>query len=273
MQEHELKQLLRELDNSKSETSFDWSSLCTSMLPWIGSTDSDLRELIYSTYSQIILNEWISPTECKNILEVCLDEQHLMFQLGSSEDDSVFMRSFSSLVIALILEVNAEKNFLEDEIITKVKEKLTLYTPQEQDVRGYVEEKGWAHSIAHVADAWDAWIKSPQLTESDFKEVGTILCKVAMTPLAVYQYEEDERLITPMIEMLKRGLPETELKLWLQQMLQQLDQCKGSLPLPLWMHMNINLKLFLRSLYFRFMHLKKFPVLQSDLKEILALKY
>ena len=44
-----------------------------------------------------------------------------------------------------------------------MKDKLISYVNREKDVRGYVREKGWAHCMAHVADAFDELVKNTNL--------------------------------------------------------------------------------------------------------------
>lgn len=86
------------------------------------------------------------------IIEICLDQQHLFYQLGEAKSDSVFTRSFSSLVIAAILGKDKDMKLLPEDVFLRVFISSHTYLRQENDTRGYVEGKGWAHSIAHGAD-------------------------------------------------------------------------------------------------------------------------
>ncbi|WP_404451389.1 DUF2785 domain-containing protein [Virgibacillus necropolis] len=186
------------------------SELTTAMLREIGNVDPKLRdELIYSSFCQMILQDFYSIEELKAILGTCLDDKHLLYRVGKAGDDSVFTRSFSTLIIAVILHVNLQKNFLTIDDIDEVYESLLKYLDQEQDVRGLVPEKGWAHSIAHVADALDELVKQPNLLNEKLESVFTaILNKMAFNK-DHYHYDEDERMVIPVVAMLERGLSES----------------------------------------------------------------
>ena len=54
------------------------------------------------------------------------------------------------LVIPLLLTRHRELPFLSREQIHHIKEKVFYNVQEERDYRGYDEEKGWAHAIAHA---------------------------------------------------------------------------------------------------------------------------
>ena len=76
------------------------------MMPHLGSVDSELRDdLIYSCLATWILDEReiFAEDELKELLIICLDEEHIFYKLGEKETDSVFKRSFSMLMLPLLL--------------------------------------------------------------------------------------------------------------------------------------------------------------------------
>nr|WP_242069344.1 DUF2785 domain-containing protein [Paenibacillus dendritiformis] len=77
----------------------------------------------------------------------------MFYRIGSEGDSTVFTRSFSVLPIALILRRHRQKPFLDLAEFQQVKHSLISYVQEEKDLRGYVNEGGWAHSAAHAADA------------------------------------------------------------------------------------------------------------------------
>ncbi len=75
------------------------------MLPHLGSPDAELRDdLIYSTLATWILADKFEDDELKTLLKQLLTDEHIFFKLGETDTDSVFMRSFSMLIIPLILK-------------------------------------------------------------------------------------------------------------------------------------------------------------------------
>lgn len=212
MNTKELKETLLVYKNNdfKLDGSTNISELTAAMLREVGNVDPVLRdELIYSSFCQMVLQDCYSDEVLKDILETCLDEKHLFYEIDTVDEDSVFTRSFSSLIIAVILNVNLQRDFLTSDDIEKVYELLLKYLGQEQDVRGLVPEKGWAHSIAHVADALDELVKQPNLSAGDLKNVFVaILNKMAFNK-GYLHYDEDERMVIAVVAMLKRGLYES----------------------------------------------------------------
>ena len=92
----------------------------------------------------------------------------------------------------------------------------------EHDFRGYVQKHGWAHSIAHASDTFEALVNSPKLETLYYEEIlQTLLNKVCVHSI-YYKYEEDERIVYPIVAMLQNGLKEEALILALRDLVAQL---------------------------------------------------
>ena len=195
MDAHSLKEFLRtRADDALSEEErLEAARVC---LTHLGSPDLELRdELIYTTLARWIVDKaYFSEVELRDFLQTSLDDQHLFFCLGDEEDDSVFTRSFSSLVIACILERHRKAPFLDEAVIGEVKARVTSYLNQERDLRGYVEGKGWAHAVAHAADVLDELVQCPEVDAAGVLELLACIRESACTPLYVYVHDEEERL-------------------------------------------------------------------------------
>lgn len=64
---------------------------------------------------------------------------------------------------------------------------------EERDYRGYDEDKGWAHAIAHGADALDDLAQCSELDQADlFTILDLVYDKITITE-RVYSDGEDER--------------------------------------------------------------------------------
>lgn len=83
--------------------------------------------------------------------------------LGESGTDSVFRRSFSALILAECLERDNSEHLLPDTKILDWGDRIATWFLAEVDTRGHVAGKGWAHAIAHGADAIGALGGSPHL--------------------------------------------------------------------------------------------------------------
>jgi len=153
----ELRQLLKQMEqnNHRIPAGVDVNELINDMLHYIGHTDSELRDdLIYGTFVGWEDGDIISPEQMRYMLDTALDEKHLFYGIGENGTDSVFTRTFSSLLIAVALYYHGEIPFLSNEDITNITKTILRYVQMEKDVRGFVKEggKGWAHSIAHASD-------------------------------------------------------------------------------------------------------------------------
>jgi len=133
----ELKEVLTEI-NKGVRTWEDKSkgSIVKSMVEHIGSTDSELRDrLIYSSFYQLIIEKNELDHEILNeLLDVCLNDL-LMIGIGENETDTVFTRSFTTLLIALILYRDNEDDFLSKDMVYQIKDKLIDYINLEKDLR------------------------------------------------------------------------------------------------------------------------------------------
>lgn len=188
------------------------------MLENIGAPDPRLRdELIYATLARWIHNDFFNEDQLEHILTKAFDDNHLFYQIGEVCTDSVFKRSFSAHAAAAVLQKDQNDVRLDQDTVSRLLERVCQYLEMEQDTRGYVEGKGWAHSIAHGADLLAAAVRHP-LCPVD--EAGwRVLNVVGQTLFKGYVYsdDEDERLIQVLIALLHRkDSREVNLGLWLQ---------------------------------------------------------
>jgi hypothetical protein len=268
----QLKTELKEFDFNKPETikNKDLNQLIKQMVVNIGSTDPELRDkLIYTSFYYLIKQDYLNLQQMKYLIETCLDQNHLFFCIGTTNDDSVFTRAFSTLVIALILGKDREDRFLPEEIVQQAINSSIQYLQQEKDTRGYVEEKGWAHSIAHGADLLDEAVKHPlfelTLANECLDTIGNCIFRET-----AHIDDEDERLIFAITALLEKGMDENLLEKWVINLSNEVTEMKNTSSYsPSFFRKNTNLNQFLKSLYFRLMFLNKGLQTRKVIEEIL----
>lgn len=220
------------------------------MLMEIGNPDSYLRDnLIYGSFGKLIFSDQLNPEEIQVLLDTVVQEDYLFYGLGDSGTDSVFTRSFSALVIAAIIEYDIEKKVVEQDLVQHTVHNVIHYMMEEKDTRGFIEEKGWAHAIAHGADALDALAKHPFLKKEDISRilhaVQHCLCKQVD-----YLDEEEERLANIIISLLEHQNAEQDIRVWIEGLTgmveTQLDENVGSIDA---YHTKRTVKNFLKSVY------------------------
>jgi hypothetical protein len=191
------KEFLRSIaeNNYEIPTEIDSFVFARALLENLASTDEELRdELSYMLLaSGIIDHHKLNVQQIGELLHLTLDKNHLFYCIGEAGSDSVFMRSFSSLIVAGILYTDSRNPELPSEDIHKAKDALLRYAYQEKDWRGYVEGKGWAHAMAHLADALDECAQHQSMVVEDRQEILKVLSELIKLPEPLY-HEEDMRL-------------------------------------------------------------------------------
>lgn len=186
--------LIKKLEE-KNYNDSEW--LLKEMLLNIGNTKSYIRDkLIYNAFIELITKDYLTTDQLKNLFNQLLSNQYLLYEIGFKNSDSVYKRSFSALVLGLLINKDKEQKFLEKSQISLVLDRTCFYLVNEQDKRGFTEEKGWAHSIAHCADLLDEIITHPLFEQSMYKKTVEALVFCVNSPF-VYEDDEIERLSTP----------------------------------------------------------------------------
>lgn len=242
------KEFLRSIagNNYKIPDAFDSFAFAKALFSNFASTDGELRdELSYMIFANgIIAKQTLTAEESEKLLTTALDNEHLFYKIGEFETDSVFMRSFSNLVIAALLYSDAHQPTFSAKTMQQTKKVLMTYARLEKDWRGYVEKKGWVHAMAHLADALDECAQNRTMDVQDRKEILTLISELAKSSEPLY-HEEDVRLAMVAYHIiLGKQVEEGFLKIWVDTCFVQRDADVVS-----WTR-GTNAKNFLRSLYF-----------------------
>ena len=117
----------------------------------LGSTDPLLRD--GTAYPA--LGTWIDRGVYDDLLSGLGDGMAagLGVGLGEQGTDSVFRRTFSVLVLATVVERDTARDLVPAEKVLRWGDQVVSWYLRERDLRGYVAGKGWAHAVAHGADA------------------------------------------------------------------------------------------------------------------------
>ncbi|MEK5232760.1 DUF2785 domain-containing protein [Lysinibacillus sp. FSL K6-0232] len=169
--------------------------LLQQMLAHIGSTDAELRDhSIYRTFIDLLSDNLLSTQQLQYLFQTAISEDFLYLHIGENNTDSVFTRSFSALLVAGLLAKDAELLVLDDDDLQTFFKKIGRYLLVEQDTRGYVQDKGWAHSIAHGADLAATAIKHPKFNLQYAPSILHALKLVTWKDI-VYINDEEERFV------------------------------------------------------------------------------
>jgi Protein of unknown function (DUF2785) len=242
------KQFLRSVadDNYTIPAGIDSFAFAVALLPNLSSTDEELRdELSYMILASGIIDKHkLTEQQSEQLLFNALDQDHLFYRVGEANTDTVFMRSFSTLIVAAILYTDNGDPLLPPDAVHQAKDALLRYARAEKDWRGYVEGKGWAHAMAHLADALDECAQHASMSADDRQDILKILSWLIKLPDPLY-HEEDMRLASVAYRIIvAKQVNENFLDEWLASCYVERGPDVAS-----WMSAS-NSKNFLRSLFF-----------------------
>jgi|CZCB01.1.fsa_nt_gi hypothetical protein len=238
--------------------------LLSEMVRQLGALDPELRdELIYETFARWISSDQLSPDDLNNLRRTALDDRHLFHAITEPDERAVFMRSFSMLLLALLLDAHRRRPYLQPEEIEYTRQQVLCYLVLERDRRGYVEGHGWAHSVAHAADTLAVLAHLHELQAEDLRDLLFAIRSLAGETGLVYASGEDERLSVAVTAIFHRGL--LERSVWEEWLEELVASTREDLPFLEGFRRQLNVKNLLRSVYFRLRRSKHESPLRLEL--------
>jgi hypothetical protein len=182
------------------------AELTPELFDLLGSPDAELRdEVAYYTLSAWIERGHYSPEALRAMAERMA--ANLRVGIGERESDSALLRSFSVLVLSEVLAYDGRLSFLDDAEARSLLDNVLVYLAAEQDLRGYDPRLGWVHACAHTADALAQFAQHRSVTvEQLLRILEGIGAKMKAPTDHVYLDGEDERMVTAVLALMRRGL-------------------------------------------------------------------
>ena len=191
------------------------ADLTAELTTMLGSTDTVERDEI----AYPILATWISEGVYDDLLAGLGDGMAagLTQGLGESDTDSVFRRSFSALVLAECIERDNGESLLPPAKILEWGDRLTGWLVRERDVRGFVPGHGWAHAVAHGADAIGVLAESPHFGLAELTVLLDVIADRLLieTPTPLSSGEPDRLALATMTILRRRLVPLRIIEPWL----------------------------------------------------------
>ena len=181
------------------------ADLTAELTTMLGSNDSVERD----EFAYPILATWISEGVYDDLLVGLGDGMTagLTQGLGESGTDSVFRRSFSALVLAECVERDNAELLMPPVKILDWGDRVTGWLVRERDVRGFVPDRGWAHAIAHGADALAVLAASPHFGMTELTVLLDVIAdRVLMETSTPLTSGEPDRLALATMAVLRRRL-------------------------------------------------------------------
>jgi len=171
----------------------------------LASPDPRLRD----TYGYGIAEAWIyrePKLSASDVRALARDwTANLRRGIGSKDDDTVFLRSFSALDLSLVAALDLKQICLTPSDFAELLDAALAYLAAEKDLRAYDPQKGWIHATAHTADLLKFLARNDKLPEAaQEKIVGAIEAKLRVADVA-FTHGEDERLASALASLLVRA--------------------------------------------------------------------
>ena len=131
--------------------------------------------------------------------------------LGEQGTDSVYLRTYSVLILMEIVAFDNANPFLDQADLDGFLEAALGYLLRERDLRSWVPGPGWANAIGHTADLFMMLARSPHLGATELQRILDAIADRLLTPApAVFVHHEDERLAYAILNVLRPqpGRPE-----------------------------------------------------------------
>ena len=178
--------------------------LTAELTTMLGSTEPEVRD--GTAYPA--LATWIERGVYDDLLSGLGDGMiaGLSIGLGESGTDSVFRRSFSALILGECLERNNAEHLLPGAKVMEWGDRIAGWFLAEQDTRGFVDGKGWAHAVAHGADTIAVLGESPHLAGPELAVMLDVIAERLLqpsgSPLAA---GEPDRMAAATMRILRRN--------------------------------------------------------------------
>jgi Protein of unknown function (DUF2785) len=178
--------------------------LTADLTAMLGATDPNQRDAIaYST-----LAGWITTGVYDDLLEGLGDgmASGLAVGLGQDRTDSVFRRSFSVLVLAECIGRDTKQHLVPAETILRWGDRIASWYVREQDLRGFVAGHGWAHAIAHGADALGVLAESEAMGRLELTVLLDVVADRLLLPTRHhFVHGEPDRIAMATMKILRRN--------------------------------------------------------------------
>jgi hypothetical protein len=170
----------------------------------LGSTDPQLRDAIaYEALAAWVYRDHaLTDPELRALFQLLLTNARA--GLGGGESDTLFLRSFSTLSLALFAATDLRQPTLDTAQFDALIDLGTQALTAERDLRGYVPEKGWGHATAHCADLLKFLARSPRLRTAQQRQIVVVIAERTRSAGQVFVWGEDARLASALAAVARR---------------------------------------------------------------------
>lgn len=245
------------------------------MLEHIGDPNPVVRDdIICSLFYTVFDEHRISISQARMIFNYIYDNHLLFLNIEKHQNQDVFTRTFSVLVLALLLDSDCRLengiSILNSDQRQSIFHDAMRYLNEEKDHRGYISGYGWAHGIAHDSDLLVEVVKHPNFKNSDVDKILGSIDNLIFSLEYPFTANEESRLSNIIAIGLvdSKRLNESQINLWIRNLLIQISSMDHQM-----YAYSVRFETFTRfleSLYFKLNFKESAPSVQKSIKEILS---
>lgn len=202
---------IREAVRAGGANSADAERYTLALLECLASPDSELRDRIaYEVLTFWLRSEALSAATQQQVLT------HLQTNLGLTGREDSLKRSFSALLLSELLRADNNAAFMAGAARLSLLKDSVSALARETDYRGFTEEFGWVHPVAHLADILWRFALHSALTQEQAELILTGVRSQAGTTQIGFTFNESDRLARSIATLIaRRSLPESTFVNWL----------------------------------------------------------
>lgn len=175
--------------------------LALALLPCLADPDPALRDGVsYGALSQMMRSQLI-PQE--TVAAIRLD---LLARLSGPDDAQGFARPFAALVLAEVARTDRVEPWMTPEERRDMIAAAHTYLAGLTDYRGFRDEEGWRHGVAHTADLLMQLSLNRQISKAQAEAILAAVAEKAVPSDHAYVFGESERLAAPVLYLARREL-------------------------------------------------------------------
>jgi len=178
----------------------------------LSSTRSEIRDaLTYSAFSHWLRNEQLSKAQIRQLHDSLYQDI-----LSQTNDKHGVYLPFAILVYAEVLRVDRVTPYLGDEELNKAVSLVATTLTATKDYRGFSDDIGWRHQIAHTADAVLQLVLNKRLSKAQSNQLVQALISQVSPANHRYVDGESKRLAMPFLYAWMSGLhQQNDMENWL----------------------------------------------------------
>lgn len=241
----------------------DNNELLTTMLTNLTSSNPQLRDVLgYQNFVYLLQYNLLTDKQLHTIF-MHVSHELLLANIGEKNNDTVFARAFSAILLADLLSIDRTNAFLTTEEAQAFFAQASAFLTKEQDTRTFVKDKGWANAIVFGSDLMTAIIQHPAY---ELRFSPAILQGIAATlyKQTVYINDEEERFAHTIEALIAKGYPELALVEWVEQLFDRLQNMLYQNGYnEAFLQTRTNTLHFIKTLYFYLKVKQSYPQLQN----------